>query len=196
MGRPTKANSLSHQDVISAAIACIDAEGSPALNVSRVARQLGIKPPAIYKHVPDGNAGLHRAVALVLWQQYMAYCHQRVDGIENDRDRLLTGWRITRQFAQQYPYRYQVMTTFVLQPDDAAAAAIIAETQQFLAEALQMYGLSHAKLIDAMRMMTATLNGYIAIEQRGNLTLDRSTDESFEVLLDALLVAVEYIRDA
>lgn len=88
------------------------------------------------------------------------------------------------------------MTAFVLQPDDAAAAAIIAETQQFMVEALQMYGLSHAKLIDAMRMMTATLNGYIAIEQRGNLTLDRSTDNSFEVILDALLVAVKHIRDA
>ncbi|MEM6436333.1 MAG: hypothetical protein AAF773_21175 [Cyanobacteria bacterium P01_D01_bin.115] len=33
-----------------------------------------------------------------------------------------------------------------------------------MAEALQMYGLSHAKLIDAMRMMTAALNGYIAID--------------------------------
>ena len=132
--------------------------------MSRVARQLGIKPPAIYKHVPAGNAGLHRAVALALWQQDMAYCHQRVDAIENERDLLLTGWRITRQFAQQHPHRYQVMMAFVLQPNDAAAAAIIVETQQFLAEALQMYGLSQAKLIDAMRMINATLNGYIAIE--------------------------------
>lgn len=196
MGRPTKENSLSRQDVISAAIACIDAEGSLALNVSRVARQLGIKPPAIYKHVPAGKTGLHRAVALALWQQYLDYCHQRLDGLESDRDRLLKGWQITRQFAQQHPHRYQVMTAFVLQPDDAAAAAIIAETQQFLAEALQMYGLSQAKLIDAMRMITATLNGYIAIEQRGNLTLSRSTDASFEVILDALLTAVEHIRDA
>lgn len=88
------------------------------------------------------------------------------------------------------------MSAFVLQPDDAAAAAIIAETQQFLAKALQMYGLSQAKLVDAMRMINATLNGYIAIEQRGNLTLDRSTDESFEVISDVLLVAVEHIRDA
>ena len=48
MGRPTKENSLSRQDVIAAAIACIDQGGASALGVSQVARSLGIKPPAIY----------------------------------------------------------------------------------------------------------------------------------------------------
>ncbi|MCX7596063.1 MAG: hypothetical protein N2235_20360 [Fischerella sp.] len=38
--------------------------------MNRVARELGIKPPAIYKHL-DGNAALQRAVALTIWQQYI-----------------------------------------------------------------------------------------------------------------------------
>lgn len=43
--------------VIAAAIACLEQEGESALGVNRVARELNIKPPAIYKHL-DGNAGL------------------------------------------------------------------------------------------------------------------------------------------
>lgn len=195
MGRPSKAHSLTPQDVVAAAIACIDAEGPPALGVSRVARHLGIKPPAIYKHVA-GQAGLERAVALALWGQYLDYCRTHLDGIEAGRDRLQQGWRLTREFAQQHPARYVVMTGFVLEPEDHEAAAIIQATQQFIAQALQLHGLSDAKLIDAMRMITATINGFIGLELGANLTLERSSSDSFEVMLEALMIAVEHIRDA
>jgi AcrR family transcriptional regulator len=50
MGRPLKENSLTPQDVVQAAITCLDQEGELALGVNRVARALGVKPPAIYKH--------------------------------------------------------------------------------------------------------------------------------------------------
>ncbi|MEO0534534.1 MAG: hypothetical protein AAF215_11800 [Cyanobacteria bacterium P01_A01_bin.123] len=43
MGRPTQENSLSQQDVVRAAIACIDQGGATALGVSQVARALGIR---------------------------------------------------------------------------------------------------------------------------------------------------------
>lgn len=194
MGRPSKANSLTVENVVAAAIACIDAEGPAALGVSRVARQLGIKPPAIYKHLP-GSVGLQRAVAIALWKQYLNHCHAQLDAIENGRARLLRGLRVTRQFARQYPARYQVMMAFVLQPEDTEAADIIQETQQFVIEALHLYGLSEVKTIDAVRMITATLNGFIACEQRGNFTLNRDTESSFETILEALMVAVEHIRD-
>lgn len=77
MGRPTKENSLSRQDVIVAAIACVDREGASALGVSRVARELGIKPPAIYKHLESG-AALQKAVVLELWQHYLVECQQTI----------------------------------------------------------------------------------------------------------------------
>ena len=57
MGRPTKQNSLTPQNVIQAAITCLDKEGETGLGVNRVARELGIKPPAIYKHL-NGNGEL------------------------------------------------------------------------------------------------------------------------------------------
>jgi AcrR family transcriptional regulator len=75
MGRPTKANSLTKQDVIAAAIVCLDREGEAALGVNPVARELGIKPPAIYKHL-DGKAGLRRAVALAIWRNYLTECRR------------------------------------------------------------------------------------------------------------------------
>lgn len=77
MGRPTKENSLSRQDVVAAASACVEREGASALGVSRVARELGIKPPAIYKHLESG-AALQKAVVLELWQHYLVECQQTI----------------------------------------------------------------------------------------------------------------------
>ncbi len=84
MGRPTKEKSLTKQDVIAAAISCLDQDGESALGVNRVARKLNIKPPAIYKHL-EGNAGLLRAVALAIWRQYLTEWQQQIDGMTNSQ---------------------------------------------------------------------------------------------------------------
>lgn len=45
-----------------------------------------------------------------------------------------------------------------------------------------------------MRMLNAAIYGFIAVEQAGLMTLERSTDRSYDVMLDALIVAIKDIR--
>ncbi|MGV2828372.1 TetR/AcrR family transcriptional regulator [Myxosarcina sp. GI1(2024)] len=119
MGRPVKEKSLSRQDVIAAAICCIDQEGAAALGVSRVARYLGIKPPAIYKHLENG-AALQRATAIELWQQYLTQFQQTLSGQSITTDLLKQLGHFTRSFAKTYPARYQVMMQVQLRPTEPA----------------------------------------------------------------------------
>jgi AcrR family transcriptional regulator len=193
MGRPVKEKSLTQQDVINAAIACLDQEGEAALGVNRVARELGIKPPAIYKHL-DGNAALRRAVALAIWQQYIEWSGKQTNGLEDPQALLRAGGRATRDFARSYPNRYRVMTQFQLNLQDPETYPLIQEALRFLKRVLQSYNLSETKLIDAMRMINAAITGFIAIEQAGLMTLERSTDASYEVMMDALVVAIQHIQ--
>ncbi len=193
MGRPVKEKSLTQQDVIAAAIACLDKEGEAALGVNRVARELGIKPPAIYKHL-DGNTALRRAVALTIWQQYIEWCRQRTDGLDEPQALLWAGGHATRDFARSHPERYRAMTQFQLNLNDPETAPLIQEVFSFLKRVLQSYNLSETKLIDAMRIVNAAITGFIAIEQAGLMTLERSTDASYEVMLDALAVAIQHIQ--
>ncbi|AFY33672.1 TetR/AcrR family transcriptional regulator [Calothrix sp. PCC 7507] len=193
MGRPVKEKSLTPQDVINAAIACLDKEGEAALGVNRVARELGIKPPAIYKHI-DGNAALRRAVALTIWQQYIEWSRQQTNGLDDPHALLRAGGRATRDFARSHPNRYRVMTQFQLNLNDQETAPLIQEVFSFLKRVLQVYNLSETKLIDAMRMVNAAITGFIAIEQAGLMTLERSTDASYEVMMDALVIAIQHIQ--
>ena len=87
--------------MINAAIACLDREGESALGVNRVARELGIKPPAIYKHL-DGNPALKRAVALALWQDFFAFFQPRSTGLSDSKELLKAGGRATRDYARSH----------------------------------------------------------------------------------------------
>lgn len=44
-----------------------------------------------------------------------------------------------------------------------------------------------------MRMVNAAIYGFIIREQSELMTLDRDPDASYEVMLDALIVAIDYI---
>ena len=193
MGRPKKENSLTRQDVIEAAIACVEKEGESALGVNRVARELGIKPPAIYKHL-DGNSELRKAVVLAIWQKFFVYFKQQTLEFKDIDNPLKIGSYATRNFARLHPEFYKLMMQFQLNPNDPEALLIIRESQTLFRTGLKSNNLSENKLIDIMRMISAALSGFIRLEQGGMLTLDRSTDDSFETMLDALIVAIEYIK--
>ncbi|MBD2463635.1 TetR/AcrR family transcriptional regulator [Oscillatoria sp. FACHB-1407] len=193
MGRPTKENSLTRQDVIAAAIACLDQEGESALGVNRVARELNIKPPAIYKHL-EGNAGLQRAVALTVWRQYLTECQQQTNGITDSQELFRVSARATRNFARSHPARYRVMMHYQMRPTDPEEAEVMQDALKLFQTSLHLQGLNHDALIDVMRMVNAAIYGFIMREQAELMTIDRSTDESYEVMLDALLVAIAHIQ--
>ncbi|HIK14958.1 MAG TPA: TetR/AcrR family transcriptional regulator [Leptolyngbyaceae cyanobacterium M33_DOE_097] len=195
MGRPLKENSLTPQDIVNAAIACLDKEGESALGVNRVAKELGIKPPAIYKHL-DGNSGLRRAVALEIWRHYLTNCQSQTAGITEPHTLLRIGAQATRSFAHRYPVRYKVMMQYQMQPADPEEAEITQNALHFFQRSLQLYELSEDALIDVMRMVNAAIYGFIAREQLELMTLTRSTDQSYEVMLDALIVAIDHIRQS
>ncbi len=192
MGRPIKSKSLTPQHVIDAAIACLDREGESALGVNRVARELGIKPPAIYKHL-DGNTGLRRAVAVQIWRNYLVDCHQQTAGLTETRSLFLIGARATRNFAKAYPARYAVMTGYQLRPTDPVEGEIVRQFLSLFQNVFQLAQLSQDALVDTMRMVNAAIYGFIIREQSELMTLDRDPDISYEVMLDALIVAIDYI---
>ncbi len=193
MGRPRKEDSLSQQDVVNAVIACLDKDGEAALGVNRVARELGIKPPGIYKHV-NGNAGLRQAAAIAIWRDYLLHCQEAIAHIADTRDLFHAGAQASRSYAKGYPARYSVMMQYQMRPTVSAEADIIRQSLHFFKQSLQLHDLSDDALIDCMRMVNAAIYGFISREQLDLMTLARPSDASYEVMIDALLVAIAHIK--
>ena len=193
MGRPVKEKSLTQHDIIEAAIVCVETEGEAALGVNRVARELGITPPSIYKHVESG-AALRRLVALEIWRHFLALCCQSIKGISDSSKLLKTVAHTARDFARSRPEPYRVMTAMPLQPTEPDCAPIVQSIVTFYQQVLQPYKLTESETIHAMRMLNAAFYGFVATEQAGLLTLEPSTDESYDLMINALIQAIQYIR--
>ncbi|KAM3098311.1 TetR/AcrR family transcriptional regulator [Phormidesmis sp. 146-35] len=193
MGRPIKGKSLTQRDIIEAAIICVETEGETALGVNRVARELRITPPSIYKHVESG-AALRRLVALEIWRRFLALCCQSIKGIRDSSKLLKTVAHTARDFARSRPELYRAMTVMPLQPTEPDCAPIVQSIVTFYQRVLQPYKLTELETIHAMRMLNAAFYGFVATEQAGLLTLEPSTDESYDLMINALIQAIQYIR--
>jgi hypothetical protein len=121
------------------------------------------------------------------------YQNQATDIIQ-PRDLLRIGAQVTRNFAKRYPARYTVMMQYQLRPSDPEEAEIIYSSLRLFKKSLQLYELSDDALIDTMRMVNAAIYGFIVRENSELMTLSRSPDRSYEVMLDALLVAIKHIQ--
>jgi AcrR family transcriptional regulator len=193
VGRPVKEKSLTRRDIIEAAIAGVEAEGEKGLGVNRVARELGITPPSIYKHVESG-AALRRLVVLEMWRRFLALCCQSIEGGSDSAVLLKTVAYTARNFARKQPQLYRVMTAMPLQPTEPDCAPIVQSIVTFYRRVLQPYKFTELETIHAMRMLNAAFYGFVATEQAGLLRLEPSTDESYEVMIITLIQAIQYIR--
>ncbi len=194
MGRPTKEKSLSQKDIIATAIKLVKDEGEAALGVNRVARELGITPPSIYKHLESGSA-LRRLVALEIWRRFLEFCCDRVKDEVEPAKMLINVAHAARSFARSHPALFAVMIEMQLHPTDSDCNPILKSILGFYEKVLKPYNFTIIERTHAMRMLNSAFYGFVAVEKAGLMTLEVSTEASYDVIIKALIKAIQYIRD-
>ncbi|BCY11494.1 TetR/AcrR family transcriptional regulator [Actinoplanes sp. L3-i22] len=173
--------------VVADAAALADEAGFEAVTLSAVARRLGVQAPSLYSHVRDREALLDGVTALALGD-----LSQRIAAAIAGRAgrAALEGYTgAYREFARDAPGRWQSLQRrsgdIVVRSD--AARQVVTLTRAVL----RGYPVPEDQHVHAIRVLGATINGYLAIERIGGF--DHSTP-SPEVswrktvqVLDALL---------
>jgi AcrR family transcriptional regulator len=110
------------REIVAAARELLEAEGRDALSMRRIADQLGIKAPSLYKHLPDKHA-LEAALISAGFEE-MAAAAEGAAGLA-----AVAG--TYRRYANDHPHLYRLMTDGPLDRErlepgveDRAAAAI------------------------------------------------------------------------
>lgn len=189
IGRP-KGQSLTPQAIVQSAIDCLETEGITALGVNRVAKQLGVQPPAIYKHL-EGNPGLYRAVRLEGWRRFVAaYCDQQQSHTSAEAQ-LRKAAHQYRQFAHQHPELYTFITNQPFDLSDVEFQEIYQDIAAFYEQALTPFCSSSDAVIDAGRLFHAALHGFVSAERAQLFSLPRSCDVSFEHLVETLIQSLQ-----
>ena len=178
---------LSTERVIERACLIADEQGAQALTLSRLAADLGVAPPSLYKHV-GGLDDVALQVAMRATGSLADALAAAVMG-HSGRDALVAMARAYRAFAHDHPSLYS-MTQGPTGDADALGSAQARRTVEVVTAALVGYGLPDAKVVDAVRMIRAALHGFVDIELRGGFAMSEPVEGSFQVLVDSLDAAL------
>ena len=180
---------ISLDDVVDAAMYVADEEGFDALTLSAVARRLGIKTPSMYNHV-QGLEGLHRQLAFrgsaILLQEF----EDAIDDLKGAAA-LKAVAQVDRRFAAEHPGLYQSFLPAPTEEDDPELYAAMAAPVFRIAGVLLEMGIPQEEAIHLIRVLRATLHGFLDLEAKRGFGMPLEIDESFEVAVDLVISAIE-----
>jgi AcrR family transcriptional regulator len=185
---PPRTKGLDEATVVAAAARIADAEGLEAATLSRIAAELGVRPPSLYNHV-ESHAALMRAVALDSYAEFgdalrdAAVGRAREDGIRA----IAVAYR---GYAADHPSRY---ATTVRAParDDKEGQDLAMRGLAPLIAVLAGWGIEGDEATHLVRVMRSALHGFVSLEQGGGFGIPLKIDESFDLLVDSLVAAIE-----
>jgi AcrR family transcriptional regulator len=134
--------------VVDTASAIADAEGLGAVTLTRVATELGVRPPSLYNHI-DGRDGLLRQIASGALHELTAALRTAAVG-RSGADALVTAARAYRAYAREHPGRYAATVAAPAGDDDEHRAAA-AETVDVMLAILRGWDLEGEQAIHAVR---------------------------------------------
>jgi AcrR family transcriptional regulator len=146
-------------------------EGLAALSMGRLARELAIKPPSLYKHFAGKDELLAHLTADALVEQTQA--------LERAEPNLLAQARAYRQFALEHPQLYRLMTERPL-PRESLPDGLEANAAQMLVGALGP---------DLGRAAWAFAHGMVELELDDRFAPGANLEAAWQAGVDAFLQA-------
>ncbi len=150
--------------IVDAAASLADRDGLDRVTVSAVARLVDVKPASIYAHLDGADDLLDRLTQLALTEM----AEQAADAVagRSGRDALAAWADVLRAYAVEHPGRYAASHRRL---DRAAAQAGDGPRHASLAAAiLRGYGVPESDHVHAVRLLGATVHGYLDLEAAGS----------------------------
>ena len=178
---------LDTQQVVESAAALADAEGLDAVTLTRVAEHLGVRQPALYRHVDNFDA-LIRALGLrgrgILADRLGA----AAVGMAGD-DAVRAMGAAWRSMVADHPGLYAATDRYPCATDPELEEAV-ERVVEVLGQALTAYGLSDVDRVHAARSMRSVFHGFAHLESGDGHPYTLDLDDSFNHLVDLLCAGI------
>jgi AcrR family transcriptional regulator len=162
----------------------VDEIGIENLSMGLLAERLGVKTPALYKHVTS-QADLAHRIAVLAMTELADAIRDATQGRAGS-DALAAGAQAMRTYVREHPGRYAAGNAArPTGPDDP----LIPGVERVLASWAAMlhgYRLDSSQEIHAMRMLRSVLHGFSTLEAAGGFQIDASVDDSFTWMINFL----------
>jgi AcrR family transcriptional regulator len=168
---------LSTADVVAAAAAMADEAGYGAVALAPLAARLGVKPPALYKHVESLGDLRHRMAALAMAELAEAL-RDALQG-KAGQEALTALFTAFREYVAAHPGRYSATVGAEYQgPDDPLYVASLRVITSIRA-VLSGYGIPVDDLDHAIRTLRSLIHGFALLQAASGFQWGNDPDESF-----------------
>ncbi len=180
-----RAGRVTAKSVVDTAVRLADTEGIDAVSLTRIASELGVTQPSIYRHI-NGIQELKKAMVLRARELLVADLREAAIGRTRDEAVLAvaTAWR---HFVRIHPGLYDA-TDRIATAGDTDLEASLNQVVHVLAMSMKGYRLAPDEQVHSARSVRSALHGFVALEKEAGHPPAAGLDQSFERLV-ALLVA-------
>ncbi len=178
---------LDTEQVVEAAATLADVNGLDAVTLTRVAEKLGVRQPALYRHV-DSYDALIRALGLRAREILAARLSEAAVGLAGD-DAVRAMGRAWRVMVRDHPGLYAATDRYPC-AGDAELDEAVGRVVQVLGLALVAYGLADDDRVHAARSMRSAFHGFAHLESGDGHPHPVDLDESFDRLVDLLCAGI------
>jgi AcrR family transcriptional regulator len=166
------------REIVEAARRILELDGAPALRMRRLAADLGMKAPSLYKHFPD-KASLELELIVLGFEESAAAFEAAL--ATRQRSQIAALGAAYRAYARAHPHIYRLMTDRPL-PRERLPAGLEYRAAAPLAQAMGS--------IAGARAAWALAHGLVMLEINGRFPADADVDAAWE----AGMTAMERIR--
>jgi AcrR family transcriptional regulator len=182
---------LNKNTVVQAAVDLINTEGLAALTLSRLADKLGIRTPSLYNHV-NGLADLQQELA-VLNARMLADQLGEVAIGRSGADLFMECAQAFRSYVKGHPGLYMSTlrssgTQQIQNPNLQHEEDRVMKIGMAMMSSL---GLQGEAAIHGLRAFRSVVHGFATLEVAGGFGLPQDCDESFSLLVSALVAGLQ-----
>ena len=169
-----------------------DSEGLDAVTLTRVARELGISQPALYRHV-EGYDDLLRRLSLEGRQLLAERLREAAVGVSSD-DAVRAMGRAWREAVSERPGLMSATDRYPCAGDAELESAVEAIVET-LGLALIGYDLSSDDQVHAARALRSAFHGFAHLEAGDGHPSPHDLDDTFEHIVDIMCRGIRRLAD-
>jgi AcrR family transcriptional regulator len=185
---------LTKNDVLRAAVALINEEGSNAVSLHRLAEKLGIRTPSLYNHI-EGLPGLQRQLATMNASLLADRMNEAAIG-KSGSELFMAVAQAFRSYVKENPGLY-LSTLRSSGVEEAPDPSLIREEGRALKVGLAIMtslGLEGDDAVHGLRAFRSMVHGFATLEVAGGFGLPQDCDESFRRLVEISVVGIKNLK--
>ena len=176
---------------VQAAVDLLNAEGTQALTLNRLAQRLGVQTPSLYNHI-DGLPGLYRELSLLNARRLGDRLSQAAVG-KAGADAVMAVAQAYRETIKESPglYLASLRAAGAQTPPDAEWLAAEDRVVRVGLAVVASFDLTGEDGLHAVRALRSVVHGFATLEAAGGFGLPLDCDESFRRLVAMVIAGLQ-----